>query len=81
MLASTVVATLQALIAEHGDLPVWLTDPDTGWILDIDLEYTTCMDGKGYDMDTAVAHIAIESGYEQRFRVEPVASTPNGEQR
>ena len=33
--ASEVVALLQKIIAEHGDLPVVTKDPDTGWRMEI----------------------------------------------
>ena len=32
-LASELVAALQAAIQEHGDLPIYLDDPDTGWAM------------------------------------------------
>jgi len=36
--ASEVIKAIQALINEHGDLPVVLDDPDTNWILPIGVE-------------------------------------------
>ena len=36
--ASQLIARLQALIAEHGDLPVYLDDPDTNWLMPIGCE-------------------------------------------
>lgn len=38
LLASELIAALQAGIAKRGDLPVWLDDPDTGWPLGIALD-------------------------------------------
>jgi len=37
--ASEVVALLQKLIAEHGDLPVVAKDADTGWRLEIGITH------------------------------------------
>lgn len=38
MLASELVAALQKAIAERGDLPVYLDDPDTCWPLPIEFD-------------------------------------------
>lgn len=32
-LASELVTAMQAAIQEHGDLPIYLDDPDTGWVM------------------------------------------------
>ena len=37
--ASELVAALEALIDSHGDLPVLLNDPDTGWLLDVGVAF------------------------------------------
>ncbi len=38
LLASELQEKLRVMIAEHGDRLVCLDDPDTGWLLGIDLE-------------------------------------------
>jgi hypothetical protein len=37
-MASALVEALRKAIDEHGDLPVCLDDPDTGWQMEIGLE-------------------------------------------
>ena len=63
------ISQLQALQAAHGDIPVWLHDPDTGWVMDITLACTTAMDDYGSDAPGPL-HVAIESSYtDERYRV------------
>lgn len=37
--ASEAIAAIQKLIDAHGDIPIALDDPDTGWIMPIGVEY------------------------------------------
>ena len=39
--ATEVIAAIQKMVAEHGDLPLALDDPDTGWIMQIGLIFNS----------------------------------------
>ena len=43
--ASEVIEEIQSLIDKHGDLNLSLRDPDTGWILPIEMEFSIADDG------------------------------------
>jgi len=43
--ASQLVERLQSLIVEHGDLPVYLRDPDTSWRLPVGLMFRAAQPG------------------------------------
>ena len=40
MKASEAIDQLKVLINKHGDLPLALSDPDTSWILPIEIEFS-----------------------------------------
>lgn len=63
MKISLLLAELQVIQAAHPDLEIWLEDPDTGMILDIDIVLTTRMDGKGYNIQPGPLHVAITADY------------------
>jgi hypothetical protein len=69
MKARHVIETLQALIAAHGDIEVYLEDPDTGALLDIELGYNDLPDSKGYRLLPKVPHLAIMSGYDRQVPI------------
>lgn len=39
--ASELISVLVQAISEHGDLPVYLDDPDTGWLLGVNINTDT----------------------------------------
>lgn len=43
--ASDLVAQLTRLIADHGDRDVWLRDPDTDWLMVLDLNAARHLSG------------------------------------
>lgn len=57
-LASEVIAAIQAKINEHGDLPMALDDPDTGWILPIEIIHQDAEENE-HDLEM----ILVESDY------------------
>jgi hypothetical protein len=55
------IVGLQEFLVDKGNLPVWLDDPDTGWLLAISVEYQS----REVHHSGAVipAHLAITSSY------------------
>jgi hypothetical protein len=52
-LSSALIADIQKLVETHGDLPICIDDPDTGWML---IPSVSVKDG----------YIQISSGYNER---------------
>lgn len=50
--ASEAIAAIQALIDEHGDLPIALNDPDTQWVMPIGVD-VDIIDGQSLIMITS----------------------------
>lgn len=59
--ASKVIAAIQALIDKHGDLPLVVRDPDTGYQLDVGVVHR--LPNEHYTVDTAFECIEITSNY------------------
>jgi hypothetical protein len=57
---SALMVTLERQLAEHGDLPVYLVDPDTSWLLGVAVVY----EPGGRDSNHR-PYIAIEAVYRQ----------------
>jgi len=63
--ARDLVEALLDLIDKHGDLPIFLDDPDTGWIMDVGVEKTAITPYSLNDLGlkTGDCYIAITSSY------------------
>lgn len=61
--ASELVALLQGFIAAHGDVPVVLKDPDTGWRMEVGCLYRDAKPTEGYP-----ARIQLYGDYHTRPR-------------
>lgn len=59
--ASELVALLNGLIAQHGDLPVVAKDRDTGWRLEIGVTFREARADEGWP-----AHVVIRTEYHGR---------------
>lgn len=61
MLASEYIKEIQKAIDEKGDHPIYLQDPDTGWGLDVGVEYSP--DDKYGSLGKDGELILITAGY------------------
>jgi hypothetical protein len=68
MMLSAILWQLQNLLRDYGDLPVWLEDPTTGWTLNIALDLSTVVQGRGLHTTDGPLHVRIESGYTDQYQ-------------
>jgi hypothetical protein len=59
MQISRLVAALQAIQAAHGEVEVWLEDPETGWNVEMGVVVTTRRAGKGATVEPGPLYVAL----------------------
>jgi hypothetical protein len=70
MMLSAMLWQLQNLLRDYGDLPVWLADPATGWTLNIALDLSTVVHGRGLHTTDGPLHVTIFSGHSSEYLID-----------
>lgn len=60
---SQLITRAQALLAEHGDVPVWIDDADTGWPLGVKTVGYDPVGEVGVETEGALAGVYIRGTY------------------